>query len=78
MNNMKIKQKKTADIYGHDFKIFNEAQFESELCNIDWKSVLEIKKKDVNFSFCKFLETFNNLVQKHAPIKKLSNKEKKQ
>ena len=77
MKNMKIKQKETTDIYCHDFKNFNEVQFESELCNIDWKSVLEINKKDVDFSFSKFFETFNNLLQKHAPIKKLSNKDKK-
>ena len=37
MKNMKIKEKETTDIYSHDFKIFYEAQFESELCNIDWK-----------------------------------------
>ena len=77
MKNMKIKQKETTDIDSHDFKNFNEVQFESELCNIDWKSVLEINKKDVDFSFSKFFETFNNLLQKHAPIKKLSNKDKK-
>ena len=77
MKNMKIKQKETTDIYSHDFKIFNEAQFESEFCNIDWKSVLEINKKDVNFSFSKFFETFNNLLQKHASIKNFSNKDKK-
>ena len=76
MKNMKIKQKETTDIYSHDFKNLNEVQFESELCNIDWKSVLEINKKDVDFSFSKFFETFNNL-QKHAPIKKLCNKDKK-
>ena len=40
MKNMKIKQKETTDIYSHDFKNLNEVQFESELCNIDWKSVL--------------------------------------
>ena len=77
MKNMKIKLKETTGIYSHDFKIFDETQFESELCNTDWKSVLEINKKDVNFSFSKFFETFNNLLQKHAPIKKLSNKDKK-
>ena len=55
---MKIKQKERTDIYSHDFKNFNEVQFESELCNIDWKSAFEINKKD-------------------APIKKLSNKDKK-
>ena len=46
MKNMKIKQRETADIYSHDFTNFNEVQFESELCNIDWKSVFEINKKD--------------------------------
>ena len=76
MKNMKIKQKETTDIYCHDFKNINEVQFESELCNIDWKSVLEINKNDVDFSFSKFFETFDNLLQKHAPIKKLSHKDK--
>ena len=78
MKNMKIKQKETTEIYSHDFKNLNEAQFKSELCNINWKSVLEINKKDVNFSFSKFFETLNTLLQKHAPLKKLSNKDKKQ
>ena len=59
MKNVKVKQKETTDIYSHDFKFFNEAQFESELCNIDWKSVLEINKKDVNSSFSNFFITSN-------------------
>ena len=67
MKNKKIKQKETTDIYRHDF---NEVQFESELHNTDWKSVLEINKKDVYFSSSKFFQTF-------ASIKKLSNKDKK-
>ena len=81
------KQKETTEIYSqtkrnnrhihsHDFKIFNEFQFESELYAIDWKSILEISKNNVDFSFSNFFETFNNLLQKHAPIKKLSNKVK--
>ena len=74
---MKIKQKETTDICNHDFKNFIEVQFESELCNIDWKPVLEINKNNVYFSFNKFFETFNNLLQNHAPIKKLCNKDKK-
>ena len=53
---MKIKQKETIDIYWHDFKNFNEVQFKLELCIIDWKSVLEINKKDVDFSFSNFLK----------------------
>ena len=77
MKNMKIKQRETTDIYRHDFTNFNEVQFKSELCNIDWKSVLEINKKDVDFSSSKFFETSNNL-QKHAPIKKILTKIRKQ
>ena len=65
MKNMKIKQKGTTDIYRHNFKNFNKIQFESELYSVDWKSVLEINKKDVDFSFGKFFETFNNLLQKN-------------
>ena len=50
MKKMKIKQKETSDTYSHDFKNFNEAQFKSELCNTNWKLVLQINKKDVDFS----------------------------
>ena len=53
MKNMKIKQKETTDIYSHDFKNSNEVQFESELCNVDWKSILEINKNNVE-TFSKF------------------------
>ena len=44
---------------------------------MDWDLVLEINKKDVDFSFGKYIETFKNLLQRHAPIKKLYNKDKK-
>ena len=44
---------------------------------MDWDLVLEINKKDVDFSFSKYIETFKNLLQRHAPIKKLYNKDKK-
>ena len=50
MKKMKIKQKETTNIYSHDFKNFNEAQFKSELCNANWKLVLKINRNDVDFS----------------------------
>ena len=74
---MKIKQKETTNIYRHDFKNFSEVQFKSEFCNIDRKSVLEINKNYVDFSFSNFFETFNNL-QKHAPTKNFLTKIRKQ
>ena len=51
LKNIKIKQKGTTDTYSHNFKNPIKALLESELCNIDLKSVLEINKKDVDFSF---------------------------
>ena len=53
---MKIKQKETTDTYSHNFKNSNEALLESELHNIDLKSVLKINEKDVDFSFSKYLK----------------------
>ena len=37
---------------------------------IKQKETTEINETDVDFSFSKFFETFNNLLQKHDPIKK--------
>ena len=67
MKNMKIKQKGTTDIYRHNFKNFNKIQFESELCNVDWKSVLEINKKMLIFHSVNFLKrlitSYKNMLQ---------------
>ena len=41
--------------------ILKISESELELCNIDWKSVLEINNKDFDFQFSKFLKAFNNL-----------------
>lgn len=37
----------------------------------------EVNKKNVDFSFETFGKTFNNIVDKHLPLRKLSIKEKK-
>ena len=42
---------------------------------MDWNIILEIDKKEIDTSFNNFLLTFNNLLQQHAHLKKLSNKE---
>ena len=41
--------------------ILKISESELELCNIDWKSVLEINNKDFDFQFSKFFKAFNNL-----------------
>ena len=54
MKNMEIKEKEAAYIYNHDLKYFNEVLFESELRNVDWNSVHDISKKDIDFLIPQF------------------------
>ena len=42
---------------------------------MDWNTILEIDKKEIDSSFNNFLLTFNHLLQEHVPLKKVSNKE---
>ena len=72
--NIKI-EKKEKNIFRHNFKNFNEDLFDYKLNQINWNAILEIDKKDIDTSFNNFFLTFNSLLQQHAPIKKLSNKE---
>ena len=62
-------------LFQYNFKNFNDTQFDFELKNIDWNTILEDDKKDIDMSFKKFLLRFNNLLQQHAPLKNLSNKD---
>ena len=41
---------------------------------MDWNAILEIDKKEIDVPSKNFLLIFNNLIQQHAPLKKLSNK----
>lgn len=68
-------EKNQTNLFRHNFKNFNDALFDFELENKDWKSILEIDKKDIDISFNNYMLTFSNLLQQHAPLKKLSNKE---
>ena len=72
-------KKEKAEIYNHDFeKLYqNKEKFENDLKKTDWNSVLDIKKNDTDNSFQMFLNSINKNITTHAPIKKLSNKDKK-
>ena len=72
--NIKI-EKKEKNIFRHNFKNFNEDLFDYKLNQINWNAILEIDKKDIDTSFNNFFLIFNSLLQQHAPIKNLSNKE---
>ena len=46
---MKINKNKP-NLFGHNFKNLNEASFDFELRQTDWKTILEIDKKEIDFS----------------------------
>ena len=46
--------------------------------NINWNEVINVTKNDAKFSMNNFLSKINQLLDTHAPLKKLSNKEFKQ
>ena len=48
-----------------------------DFLGIDWDSTLELDKENIDLSFQKFYDKINNLVEKHAPLQKLTQKEVK-
>ena len=63
--------------YGRSFKNFDRENFLLDVLSINWNPTLELDKKDVNLSCQNFLSTVNSIVDKYAPIRKLSKKERK-
>ena len=65
------------------FKVPNFSQFSAnfvnaELSQVDWNAIVETKSYDVNDLFSSFHNKFNKLVNKHAPMKTISNLKGKQ
>ena len=65
------------------FKVPNFSQFSAnfvnaELSQVDWNAIVETKSYDVNDLFSSFHNKFNKLVNKHAPMKTISNRKAKQ
>ena len=68
----KIKIKKPHK-YGRSYKNFNNDEFQNELRNIDWDTLLN--GKNSNDSLEIFYKTIEKLLDEMAPVKKLSKKE---
>ena len=73
----KIQLKNNKETYKHNFKNFNEDAFKRDLENINWAEILEIENKNVNESFDNSINTFNELLSFHAPIKECLAKQNK-
>ena len=60
-----------------DFSRFSRDNFDADLFNVDWNVLLDKKPCDVDNLFS-FYNKFNKLINKHAPMKTISNRKAKQ
>ena len=61
-----------------DYSHFSYDSFISDLEIVDWNALLSEESLDVNNVFSSFYTKFNKIVNKHAPIKTISNRKAKQ
>ena len=61
-----------------DFSRFSKEDFNSELAQVDWGSILARMQGNIAIAFSKIYNKLNKLVKKHAPLKPLSKRKFKQ
>ena len=71
----KIQIKKTKV---RDFSRFPRDSFEADLSNVNWNALLNKRTCDADNLFSSFYNKFNKLINKHAPMKTISNRKTKQ
>ena len=64
---------KKHNIFVRDMNNFDRADFIMDILGIDWASV--VCEGDANNSFNHLLDSVNKVVDKHMPLKRLTNKE---
>ena len=71
----KIKIKKSKE---RDFSRFSRDSFNADLSNVDWNALLNKKPCNADNVFSAFYNKFHKLINKHAPMKTISNGKAKQ
>ena len=69
---------KKHNMYTRKTKDFDQEKFILDYNTIDWNQLIDIGKKDINFSMERFLNKFNELLNNHMPLRKMTQKEFKQ
>ena len=62
------------NIYKRNLTNYDRNKLASDFKNLDWDVITRINDNDLNKSFDLFFSEFNNLLDAHAPLKKLSIK----
>ena len=63
--------------YIRDFKNLNKENLQSDIKETKWDEILELNKGNVDLSSKNFLKTFDSIIDKHLPLRKLTIQEKK-
>lgn len=61
-----------------DFSRFSSDRLYADLSSVNWNALFSNESSDVNKVFSSFYNKFNKLVNKHAPMKTISNRKAKQ
>ena len=69
---------KKHNIFKRSTKHFNMENFILEFENKNWDQIIDIDQNDVNYSMNNFITNFNEIMDKHMPLKKITQKEFKQ
>ena len=77
LQNLTNKNPTKSKIYHQNFKKLNKNNLERDLVNANWDAILEVNNGNVDKSFESFITTVNSVIAEHAPLKKISVKERK-
>ena len=63
---------KNSNIFERDWSKFNREEFILDYFAIDWPHILKLQNNDTNTSFQNFFDSMSRILDKYAPLKKLS------
>ena len=76
-NKTKSQKNKKIAKFARNYKTLDKEMFDSDLKNTNWKEILKIERGDVDYSFETFNKKVKEILDKHAPFKKLSIQDEK-
>ena len=69
---------KKHNILIRDKKHFNKENFTQDFQSLNWDEIIDLNTNDVDVSLENFLSKFNNILEKHMPLRKMTQREFKQ
>ena len=70
-------QRQSNKRYYRSWKKFDKDKFSDEFSSINWEQKLEQDKNNPDLAFINFFDSIETMIDKHAPIKKLSRRQQK-